>query len=144
MADLGREGGEKLFGVIEHGLVQIARMGVEQCGLPGNRLNDVRVTVADRRHIIIGVEIGIALGIVEPDAFATDELHRLLVEQPIGWSEQAIAARDDVSGRDGLVDDRHVSYSELPADFIWRIACARESFAIRDSRAQAALLFRRI
>ncbi len=53
--------------------------------------------------------------IVEPHSFSPDELHRLLVEQPVGRSEQTIATRDHISCRDGLVVRGHVPYSELPA-----------------------------
>jgi hypothetical protein len=103
VADLGREGRQQLLGVIEYGLVQIARMRVEEGRLSRDRLDDVRVAVPDGRHIIISIQIAIAGGIVEPNAFAAYELHRLLVEQPIGRPEQPVPAGDDVLDRDSSI-----------------------------------------
>jgi hypothetical protein len=103
VADLGRKRCQQLFSVIEHGLVQITRVGVEYAGLLRDRSNDMGVTVADGSHIIVGVQIAVSGGIVEPHAFAPHKLHRLLVEETIGRSEQAISARDDVLRRDNSV-----------------------------------------
>ena len=96
MTDLGRKGREQFFGEVEHGLVQVARMRVEHGGLPRNRLHDLRMAVPDGCNVVVGVQIAMSGGVVEPDAFAADELHRLVVEQPIRRAEQPASPRDQV------------------------------------------------
>jgi hypothetical protein len=83
--------------------MQIARVRVEPCCLPRDRLNNMGVAVADAGHIVIGVEVRISVAVIEPHAFATHEVSRLFVEQPVGRPEQAIAARDQVACRDDIV-----------------------------------------
>jgi hypothetical protein len=84
VTDLRRKRREEFFREVEHGLVQVARMGVEHGGLPRNCLHDMRMAVPNGCNVVVGVQIAMTGGIVKPDAFAADELHRLLVEQPVG------------------------------------------------------------
>ena len=109
VTDLGRKRREQFFREVEHGLVQIARMGVEHGGLPRNRLHDMRVAVPDGCDVVVGVQIAVTGGVVEPDAFAADELHRLVVEQPIRRAEQPASPRDQVLCRNGLIGGGHLS-----------------------------------
>jgi hypothetical protein len=80
VTDLGRKRREQFFCEVEHGLLQVARMRVEHGGLPRNRLHDVRVAVPDRCDVVVGVQIAVSGGVMEPDAFTADELDRLVVE----------------------------------------------------------------
>ena len=105
VTDPGRQGGEQPFRVVEDGLVQIARVRVEDGSLSRHRFHDMRVAVSDRCDVIITVEIAIAGRVVEPDAFASDKFYRLFVEQPVRGTEQAIATYNHVSGRTGLSRD---------------------------------------
>ena len=92
----GRKRREQFFREVEHGFVQVARMRVEYGGLPRDRLHDVRMAMPDG-------------GVVEPDAFAAHELHRLVVEQPIRRSEQPVSPRDQVPRRNGFIRSGHIS-----------------------------------
>ena len=67
-------------------------MGVETCRLSAQRRHDVRMAMADRRDVVVDVEIGTALGIVEPHALAAHDMDGLGVEQPVGRAEKAPAA----------------------------------------------------
>ena len=109
VTDLGRKGAEQFFREVEHGLMQVARMRVEHGGLPRNRLHDLRVAVPDGCDVVVGVQIAVAGGVVEPDAFAADELDRLVVEQPVRRPEQPASPRDHVLCRNGLVGGGHLS-----------------------------------
>lgn len=101
MCELGRQGGEQPLGVVEHTFVQVARVGVEHAGLAGNGLDHVRVAMADRGDVVVGVEMGPALGVVQPHAFATHRVQRRVVEQAVGRAEHARAALDQGLGRRG-------------------------------------------
>ena len=83
VTDLGRKRREQFFREVEHGLVQVARMRVEHGGLLRNRLHDLRVAVPDGCDVVVGVQIAMTGSVMEPDAFAADELDRLVVEQPV-------------------------------------------------------------
>ena len=96
MTDLGRKRAEQFFREVEHGLMQVARMRVEHGGLPRNRLDDLRMAVPDGCNVVVGVQIAMTGGVVEPDAFAADELDRLVVEQAIRRAEQPASPRDQV------------------------------------------------
>ncbi len=89
-----RKLGQQAFGIVDHGLVEIARVRVQHSRLPRDGLHDMRMAVPHRHHIIIGIEIGVALRVVEPHAFAAHHMHRILIEQPIGRPQQLLAPRD--------------------------------------------------
>jgi hypothetical protein len=85
------EGGEAL-GVSHDVLIEIAGVDVEDRGLAGERRDDARMAMADVRHIIIGVEIAFTLGVIQPDAFAPDQMQRPFVKERRVAAQNAIAS----------------------------------------------------
>ena len=72
---------EQLLGVIDNCFIQVARMAVQYAGLSAQRFDNARVTMADVRYIVIGIQISFAARIPDPYSLATDELQRLLIEE---------------------------------------------------------------
>jgi hypothetical protein len=96
LGEFRREVPEEPFGIVEDRVVQVARMGVEQAGLPRQGRHHVRMAVAHRRDVVVHVEIGALLRIVEPHALPSHQMDRIGIEEPIGGSEQALPAGDHV------------------------------------------------
>jgi hypothetical protein len=48
--------------------------------------------MAERRHVVVKVEIGPPVGIVEPHAFATNEVHGLAVLESIRGPKDCVTA----------------------------------------------------
>ena len=102
---LSREFGEKALGVSDDRFVQIAGVGVQHRGLPGQRRHHVRVAMAHGSDVVVvAVEIGLAVRAVEPDAFGAHHVNRSRVEQPIGRAQHLLAPRHEfaVGRRQGL------------------------------------------
>ena len=72
---------QQSFGVIDDRLIQVARMAVQHAGLAAQRFDDARMAMANVRDIVIGVQVSLAVGIIDPYSLATNELQRLLVEE---------------------------------------------------------------
>jgi hypothetical protein len=70
-----------VFGILDDVLVQVAGMRVERGRLLGYRLDHVRVTVAHAGNIVIHIQVPVPIGVVHPDAFTSNQVQRLLVEQ---------------------------------------------------------------
>ena len=68
-------------------LVEVARVRVEQAGLLGERGDDARVGMADRGHVVVAVEIALAVGVEQPHPLAAHQMHRLVVEQLVAGGE---------------------------------------------------------
>jgi hypothetical protein len=56
-------------------------VAVQYAGLPAKCFDNARVTMADVRYVVIGVQVPLAVGVPDPDTFAPHELQRLLVEE---------------------------------------------------------------
>jgi hypothetical protein len=64
------QGAEQTLGVGQHAFVQVARMGIEGAGLARDGLHHVRMAVPDRSDVVVGIQIALAVGVVQPDAIA--------------------------------------------------------------------------
>ncbi|SKT42932.1 Uncharacterised protein [Mycobacteroides abscessus subsp. abscessus] len=91
-------GGKQTFRVIDDALVEIPRVGVEGGQLPGDRADDVRVAMAHACHVVVGIEVAVALAVEEVTALAAHQVHRPLVEQPIGRAENPFPGGDQRFG----------------------------------------------
>lgn len=89
MAQRVRHGGQQALRVIQDALVQVARVRVELRRLAGNGLHHLWMAMADRCHIVIRIEVALAVGVVKPDAIAAHDVQRLLVEQAVRRAEHA-------------------------------------------------------
>ena len=77
--------------VIENALVQITGVCVEGGRLLMDRVDHPWVAVTDMRHIVVAVEVPFALGIVKPDIFPANNVHRIVIEQRCVLAEETIA-----------------------------------------------------
>src|SRR5690606_26491161 len=68
-----------------------AGVSVEQGRLRGDRLDDPWVGVADRRHVVVAVEVAVAVDVPEPHPLAAHELDRLVVEELVAGGERLAA-----------------------------------------------------
>ena len=64
------------LGVVEDGAVQVARVGVQYSGLPGDGLGHVWVRVTHVRHVVDGVEMGTTGVVDQPRALAAHDAER--------------------------------------------------------------------
>ena len=87
-------GGQKAFCIGDDTVMQIAGVGVQNRGLPGNGLYNVRVAMAHGCDVVIGIEIPASLLVPEPDTFPFDDVKRLFVEQAIGRTKHLFAPGD--------------------------------------------------
>jgi hypothetical protein len=94
MAQFGREGGEELLGVIEDGFLDVTGVGVQGLHLFVDSCNDLRVGVADRRDVVVNVEVLISLPVKERHSLATDDFDRGVVKEPVTGSEALVPAPD--------------------------------------------------
>ena len=65
---------QELLGIIENHLVQVARMGIEDGRLFGRVPAQHGDGMPDAGDIVVDIEIGIAIRIVQPDALAADDV----------------------------------------------------------------------
>ncbi len=64
-----------------------------QCRLLfAERLDDMRVAVPDVRHVVVHVEVAIAVGIKKPYTLAAHDVHGLVVEQAVSRAQELTAA----------------------------------------------------
>src|SRR6185437_12453485 len=77
-------------------LAEVAAVGVEGCHLPRHGSNDAGMAVAQRRYVVVGVEIARAVSTDEPHALASDEVERACVEQHGCRTERPPAAGDEI------------------------------------------------
>ena len=76
-----RQGGCEPFGEFDDRLVQITAVGRQKPLLFRHRPHHPGVTVTNNGHVVVAVEIPPVVGVEQPDTLATDEVHRILVEQ---------------------------------------------------------------
>ena len=79
------QGGESL-GELDDALVQIAAVHVQRRLLIGHGRDDTLVAMSDTWHVVVHVDIPIAVSIKEVSALAADDVERLTVEE---WSARA-------------------------------------------------------
>ena len=109
VAEFGRVRAEQPLGVVEDELARVPGVRVEGGRLAGDRLGHPRVAVPDRRHVVVGVQVGLPVGVEQVHALGADDPHRVPVEQLVRRAEQARPPLDDPAelGIEG-VDGRHV------------------------------------
>ena len=83
----GRNGRQQALGVVVHAVEQIAGMGVEAAHLPGDRLHHLRVAMPDRGHVVVEVEVALAVGGVDERAGRAHDVQGHFVEQDRGRAE---------------------------------------------------------
>ncbi len=66
---------KQCIGVVIDGVRQIPGVDIEGLDLSRHRLDHMRVAMPDVGHVIVSVKVGIALGIVQPDAGRPDNMH---------------------------------------------------------------------
>ena len=94
MGKIGREMRQQAFGIGQHAIMQVAGMGGQAGGLRRLGGDDEGMAMPDRGHVVVGVEIGPAFGIMQPDPLPLQQMDRGFIEQPVGRAEQALAALD--------------------------------------------------
>ena len=82
------------FGQLQDFFLHIAGMGAQDGHLPRHRLDNARMPMPERGHIVIGIEIIVAVGIKQQCPFAPRDRQRLAVKQPVGGAEQPCPPRD--------------------------------------------------
>ena len=60
--------------------------------------NDMRVAVANMRHVVVHIEVAAAIRIEQPHAFPFHDVHGLVVEQPVRITEEAPSALEKMFG----------------------------------------------
>jgi hypothetical protein len=86
--------GKQALGVIDNAVVQITGMGIEHGRLAGNGRHHLRVAMAHRGHIVIHVQIGLAVRVVQPHPFRPHHMQGLLVEQAVSLAQRLLATPD--------------------------------------------------
>ncbi|WFR65800.1 hypothetical protein P9139_11540 [Curtobacterium flaccumfaciens] len=89
------------FGERDDAVLQVPGVRVHPCELLVYRGGDARVRVADRRHVVVRVEVLGAVGVPEPRAGTADHVDRSGVEERVDVAEDLATA-----GEEGLVGRR--------------------------------------
>ncbi len=87
----------KHLGIFDDRMVQVTRVRVQRSNLGCQRFDHMRVTVSDRRYVVVAVQVLPALVIEQPDTFATSQVQRLIVEMTVGRAHHTLATRDQFS-----------------------------------------------
>ena len=66
-------------------------MRVQDGCLPAQRGDDSRVAMTHVRHIVIGVQVPLAVGLIQPHALAAHQVQRLVVEEGRVGAQNAVA-----------------------------------------------------
>ena len=80
--------GQQCLGVIEHAIMQIPGVAGKYCRLLRRGRNYIRVAMAHRGHVVIGIQIGIAVLVVEPDTLPSHQMHGRFIKQPVGGAQR--------------------------------------------------------
>ena len=97
------KGRQQPFGIGVDHLGQVARVRVQLRGLARHGVDDARMAVSDRGHVVVGVQVGAAFMVVQPDALGARDVDRIFIEQRHRGAEDPLAAFDQAS--DGRVGD---------------------------------------
>jgi hypothetical protein len=77
-------------------------MRIQYGGLITEGPNDVRLAMTNTRNVVVRVEVGIAVPVVEPDTISTNEVDGSFIKQPVSGAEQPFASLKQ--GRLGLLE----------------------------------------
>ena len=69
----------KARGILQHAVMEVAGIGVEECELPGSSFHHAGVRVSDQGHVVVNIEERAARFIVKILSPATDNFQRVLV-----------------------------------------------------------------
>ena len=94
VVELGGKFPGQPFGKFEHVPVQVTRMRIQCSKLLGDRRNHLRMTMPDVWHVVIQVQVLLAVRIIKPDARAAHDVHGVIVEQAVGRAKQVAAPLD--------------------------------------------------
>ena len=89
-----RKGRQQLFGVVVNGGMQIAGVNVDLAKLPAHRFDDLRMAMADRRYVIVEIQIAPPVGGVEIGPPGAHHFQRLAIEQHRARAERLPAPGD--------------------------------------------------
>lgn len=92
--DLLGKGADQTFRIVDEPGFEIARIGADPARLLRHRGIHLGVAVTQRGDVVVEIEVGPAVGIIEPHAFATNEVDRLAILQPVRGSQDGASARD--------------------------------------------------
>jgi hypothetical protein len=91
-AEITRKGVGQAFCVTHNIVMQVAGMRVEGRGLAAQGVNHVGMAAPYRGDIVVAIQVSFTIGIVQPHAFATYQVHRFLVKQAIGRAHCLLTA----------------------------------------------------
>jgi hypothetical protein len=81
---------------IENALVQVAAVHVEGRRLLPHRFDHVRVGMPDAGHVVVHVDVALAVRVEQEHALAANDVQRLFVEERRTHPEHALPPRDQV------------------------------------------------
>ena len=90
-----REEVEKSFRVRDHGLGEVAGVGIEDAELFIDQTLHVRVAVADGRDVVVGVQVLVSVGVVQPHTRPADRDDGVAVEQPVAGREHGLSSANE-------------------------------------------------
>ena len=76
--------------------MQVARVRIQGFNLFLQCPDDMRMTMPNMRHVVIHVQILVAVRVEQPDALAFHKMYGLIVEKTVRRSQQFLAPRDQV------------------------------------------------
>jgi len=84
------------FAELDDRLVQVAGMGVERGRLPAERLDDPWMTMSDRDHVVVAVEVPAPVGVPKSRAFAAYQVQWPVEKILVGRAERFAATLDQL------------------------------------------------
>jgi hypothetical protein len=69
-------------------------MRIQRLDLFADRLDHMGMTMPNVRHVVIHVQVFVAVGIVEPDTLTAHDMHGLVIEETVCRAEQIAAPLD--------------------------------------------------
>ena len=90
----GRQGTAQPLGVFHDSLVEVTGMCIQQGRLLTQRRHHSRMTVPNRRYIVVAIQEAPAIGVVEPYPGAAHQVNRFVVKQPVSGSHRPVPALD--------------------------------------------------
>jgi hypothetical protein len=91
------------LGIIDKLWLEIARVGAYSARLLRRGRVYFRVAMAETRHVIVEVEIGPPVGIVQPHTFAANEVHGPAVLEPIRSAQNFVTTSNQLGFAPGKV-----------------------------------------
>ncbi|MNC32162.1 hypothetical protein D3C75_805060 [compost metagenome] len=83
-----------MLGVVEDFLIHVAGVSVQGRQLTRHRLYHAWMAVPDRGHVVVAIQVLLAIRAIHIGTLGTNELHRMLVHQLVARPQQALTALD--------------------------------------------------